>query len=530
MIKKLYIKDFAILDEIDLTLKNGLTVITGETGAGKSLLLQALNISLGGKTSKTMVRSKSEKAIVETQIENKYFRRIINKSGRTKSYIDDEPITESNFRNACISLVDFHGQHEQQYIMNEASHIDYLDAYCDLGEKVNRCAVIYNSIKLNEKDLTNLIQRKEIAEQKIELMNFQLNEIQTVNPTQDEDIELENELAKLKHLDEIVETIQRVTQELTDDDEAIYNRGSIVLRDLERLEQIDNKIKEHADLLRTSIVNIQETSNSLNDYVNNLDHDKNRLLEIQERLGAIDSLKRKYGGSIEAILDTELSISDELKNYQSIDAEISEMEKVLNSEKVLYNEIAVEIHNIRSANYQRLSKAIVEEMRKLNMPGARFEILISQKSVDESIAEFKGQNVLTTEKGFDNIQFLLSANPGEKLKPLVEIASGGEISRIMLAIKTVFQKNDPVSTLVFDEIDSGISGNTADKVGKSLSDLAKNKQVICITHLPQIARLSTNHLHVEKTVASGITFVNVKYIDGEEKSYVINELTSSSQN
>ncbi len=530
MIKNLFIKDFAILDEINLALKDGFTVITGETGAGKSLLLQALNISLGGKTSKTMVRSRSDKAIVETEINNKYYRRIINKSGRTKSFVDDEPLTESNFRLACNLLVDFHGQHEQQFIMNEESHIDYLDAYCGLEEKVKNCTSIFNSIKSKEKELERLIEKKQIAEQQIELMNFQLTEIQAINPILNEDVELENELSKLKHLDEIAETIQRVTRDLTDDDEAIYNRGSMALKELERLEQIDEQIKEYAELLRTSIVNMQETSISLNEYLNGLDHDKARLTEVQDRLGAIDSLKRKYGGSIESILDTELDISDKLKGYSSIDTEIIELEKIINAEKDSYNQTAVDIHNVRVTKAGGLSESIVEEMRKLNMPGARFEIMISQKEVDDSMTEFSDKKVLGTEKGIDNIQFLLSANPGEKLKPLVEIASGGEISRIMLAIKTVFQKDDPVATLIFDEIDSGISGNAAEKVGQSLHNLAKTKQVICITHLPQIARLSTNHLHVEKLVDSQNTYVKVNYLDDESKRKVINELTSSITN
>ena len=473
MINKVYIKDFAIIDEIDLPLKDGLTVITGETGSGKSILLQALNVSLGGKTTKTMVRSSSERAVVETHLDSNYYRRILNKSGRAKSFINDEPLNESDFRNACVSLVDFHGQHEQQFIMNESSHIDYLDSFCGLDSDVENCKSIFNSIKHNERLLTSLIEKKQNADQQKELLTFQLNEIQSVNPLQDEDVELENELNKLKHLDEIVETAQRVRMELIDDDESIYNRLSSTLIELERLINVDEKLKEFADLLRTASVNIQEASVGFSDYINTLNHDKNRLIEVQDRLGALDSLKRKYGGSIKSIIDNENDISDQLNKFSSIDSDIENIENIIEEDKGKYRIIAEQLTEKRESGSQQLSTAIEEEMHKLNMPEARFKINISRKIVTDSFVEYNGENALATDKGIDIVQFLLSANPGERLKPLVEIASGGEISRIMLAIKTVFQKYDPVDSLIFDEIDSGISGSAAEKVAQSLLNLCK---------------------------------------------------------
>lgn len=527
MIKNLYIKDFAIIEEIDLPLRDGLTVITGETGAGKSIILQALSVCLGGKTTKTMIRSTSDKAVVESAVSGRDYRRILNKSGRAKSFINDEPINEGDFRNACSPLVDFHGQHEQQFIMNESSHIDYLDSFCGLTEKVNECSSIFNSIKKDEDNLAKLITKKEIADQQIELMNFQLNEIQEINPLQDEDVELENELIKLKHFNEIVETVKLVTQSTTDDDNAIYNNLSIALKDIERLENIDSNFKEYADLLRSALVNIQESSSGLTDYVQSLDHDKDRLIEVQDRLGAIDSLKRKYGGSIESILDKELSLSDELKNFNSVDYDIEQKKNRISELRTRYNKIAIELHNLRVDGSRNLAPKITIEMQSLNMPEANFEIRISAKKTNDSFTVFEDEKVVATEKGFDSIQFLLSANPGEALKPLVEIASGGEISRIMLAIKTVFQNGDPIDTLVFDEIDSGISGDAAQKVGQSLLNLSNSKQVICITHLPQIARLAMHHLHIEKRIADGSTKVDAKYLDQSERNTIINHLSSS---
>lgn len=527
MIENLYIKDFAILDDIDIEVKDGLTVITGETGSGKSILLQALNVSLGGKVSKTMVRSQAERAVVESNVNSQYYRRILNKSGRAKSFVNDEPYTENDFRDACFSLVDFHGQHEQQFIMNEKSHIDYLDSYCGLEAIVNKCSTIFYKIRQNEKKFVDLIEKKQLADQQVELLNFQLNEIQSVNPLQDEDIELENELSKLKHLDEIVDTTQKVTRNLTDDDESVYDRVSEALKGIERLENVDERLKEFSDMIRSASVSIHEASVGLNDYVNSLDHDQNRLVEVQDRLGAIDSLKRKYGGSIDSIVEKQQNIANELNNFTSIDQLIEQLKDIITEDKKKYNEIALDLHTQRTAGSHKLSTAIESEMQKLNMPEAKFEIKIFKKPANESMSEFEGQYAMATDKGINDVQFLLSANPGERLKPLVEIASGGEVSRIMLAIKTVFQKNDPVDTLVFDEIDSGISGNTADKVGQSLLSLAKSKQVICITHLPQIARLATNHLHIYKIMQDGQTSVKAGYLDEPGKLKVINQLTSS---
>jgi DNA repair protein RecN (Recombination protein N) len=530
MIEKLYIKDFAIVDEMNISFNEGLTIITGETGSGKSILLQALNVSLGGKTSKTMVRSKADRAVIETKLNSITYRRILNKSGRAKSYLNDEPYSENDYRNACLTLVDFHGQHEQQYIMNDSSHIDYLDAFCGINLAIENCSKLFNSIIQNTKILSELSEKKQNAEHRQELLSFQLNEISATNPLPDEDIELEEELQTLKHLDELVETANRLSLELTDDDESIYNRISSSLVALEKLVNIDQKLGEYSELIRSASLSVQETSAGLSDYVNSLNHDKNRLIEIQDRLGAIDGLKRKYGGSIVAILNTKNQITEDLNNFSSLDEDIEQRKKIILDEKAEYQDIAGKIHIKREHGSKKLSKAVENEMVQLNMQDARFEIQITQKYFNDSFVFLEGNPVLANEKGFDNIKFLLSANPGERLKPLVEIASGGEISRIMLAIKTVFQNNDPIGSLVFDEIDTGISGVAAEKVANSLVNLAKSKQVICITHLPQIAQSAQYHLHISKSVENGKTVVIAKYLDDDDRKRAIFQLSAGERN
>jgi DNA repair protein RecN (Recombination protein N) len=472
-----------------------------------------------------MVRSNTDRAVVESKLNSTTYRRIINKSGRAKSFLNDEPVTENDYRSVCLSLVDFHGQHEQQYIMNEASHIDYLDSYCGIITLVENCTILFNSIKQNSKLLSDLMEKKQSAEQQKELLTFQVNEISAVNPEPDENIKLEKELQTLRHIDELVETANRLSLELIDDDDSIYSRISSSLITLGKLVNIDQKLGEYSELIRSASLNIQDTSAGLCDYVNSLNHDKNRLIEIQDRLGMIDGLKRKYGGSIEAVMNTMNQMIDDLNNLSTLDDYIGKIKKTIFDEKTRYQKLANEIHGERLQGSKILSKAVEKELLLLNMNDARFEIHITQKSVNDSFAVHDGNPVLANEKGFDNVQFLLSANPGEQVKPLVEIASGGEISRIMLAIKTVFQNNDPVDSLVFDEIDSGISGVAAEKVAKSLVSLAKTKQVICITHLPQIAQNARSHIHISKSVKNGKTIVTSNYLNNDEKEQAIYQLT-----
>ena len=529
MIKKIYIKDFAIINELELQFQNGLTVITGETGSGKSIILQALNVSLGGNTNKTMLRSNADRSIVETKLNSISYRRIINKSGRTKSYINDEPRKEKDFRVSCKYLVDFHGQHEQQFIMNETSHIDYLDAYCDLSDTVEKCSIKHKSINSNYKLLSELTSKYEFAEQQRELLSYQLNEINSIDPRINEDTELELEFKILNQLDSLIETVGRITNKLTDSDNSIYDELSMVLGDIEKIRQTDTNITEFIERLESALINIQDTSSGLNIYISSLNNDKKRLVEIQDRLGAIDGLKRKYGGSIESIEENKNRIKEELKNISNIDKEIEIVNKNLESDKQEFSALASKIHIQRIRGAKQLAKAIESELSQLRMPEAKFEIFIFQKEDNNSYCTLNKKLVATNDKGIDNVQFLLSANPGEKLKPLVDIASGGEISRIMLAIKSVFQSKDPVDVLVFDEIDSGISGVAAEKVAQSLLNLANHKQVICITHLPQIAEMADNHLHIVKSIKGGHTTVTAKYLNKEQKQMSISQLSANEQ-
>tara|TARA_Y100000590_G_scaffold14828_1_gene17797 strand:+ start:12231 stop:13877 length:1647 start_codon:yes stop_codon:yes gene_type:complete len=527
MIQRIYIKDFAIIRETEVSLKNGLTVITGETGAGKSILLKSLGIALGGKSDKTDVRSGQSQSVLEAELsDQQIYRRLISKGGRTRSFINDEPMTELDYRDAVQSLADFHGQHEQQYIMNAHTHIDFLDRFCKAEKMVEKIDTIYSQLVENIHVLEEAKANLENASNEKELLQFQVQEIEAISPEIDEDIALGKEFKRLNNMDELVSTVQRLNQSLTEHDHSIYRQLSSALNELESLSKYDESILSFIESIKQASVSIQDASADLTQYADSIENDPNRLQEVEERLHAIESLKRKYGGSLEAVQDFINSAGEKLKELSGLNAKIDELES---EQKLLihqYQKSADSLHNQRSKMANTISKQIEDEMAKLNMPGATFEVVISAKSETDSPIKKESVGVKFGPKGYDQVEFFLSANPGEISKPLTKVASGGEVSRIMLAIKSVLKKSDPVETLIFDEIDSGISGRAAEKVAEALADLSTEKQVICITHLPQIATKADHHIYVHKSIKNEQTDVMVRYLTESEKVEAIAELFS----
>ena len=527
MIQRIYIKDFAIIRETEVSLKNGLTVITGETGAGKSILLKSLGIALGGKSDKTDVRSGQSQSVLEAELsDQQIYRRLISKGGRTRSFINDEPMTESDYRDAVQSLADFHGQHEQQYIMNAHTHIDFLDRFCKAEKMVEKIDTIYSQLVVNIDALEEAKAKLENASNEKELLQFQVQEIEAISPEIDEDMALGKEFKRLNNMDELVSTVQRLNQSLTEHDHSIYRQLSSALNELESLSKYDESILSFIESIKQASVSIQDASADLTQYADSIENDPNRLQEVEERLHAIESLKRKYGGSLEAVQDFINSAGEKLKELSGLNAKIDELES---EQKLLihqYQKSADSLHNQRSKMANAISKQIEDEMAKLNMPGATFEVVINAKSETDSPIKKESVGVKFGPKGYDQVEFFLSANPGEISKPLTKVASGGEVSRIMLAIKSVLKKSDPVETLIFDEIDSGISGQAAEKVAEALADLSTEKQVICITHLPQIASKADHHIYVHKSIKNEQTDVMVRYLTESEKIEAIAELFS----
>jgi len=524
MIQNIYIKDFAIMDEIDLDLKSGLTVITGETGSGKSLLLEAMGVALGGKANKLMVKNGKNRAVIEATFKENIVRRIISNNGRTKAFNNDEPISMSLLKTLTETAVDFHGQHDQQLILDVNRHIDYLDRYCGHESKVDSLVSLYDDIRNLNARLKQIQSSKQERQDRLDLLSFQANEIDSVNIELGEDETLDKSYKQLTHLEDILKTIQRIQSQITTRDDAIIDVLQNQSRSVETYAEIDDEMKSIGDYIQSAIIQLQECGTEISNKLSNSEFDPQELKEVEERLSAVESLKRKYGGAIESVLEKRESIQKEIKSLtepeQSEDSILESIKRAEQSFEIL----ALGVHETRIKQAAVLSKKIEDAMAKLNMSGSKFDIQISQDGSEKNGVNFNGNIIKMNPKGIDEISFYLSANPGEPVKPLASIASGGEISRIMLAIKTVFQKMDPVQTLVFDEIDSGISGVAAEKVADQLKSLSKSKQVFCITHLAQIATKADHHLHVKKSVHRGQTYVEASYLSKGESPKIIQEL------
>ena len=372
-----------------------------------------------------------------------------------------------------------------------------------------------------------MLENKSVIGDRRELLEFQINEIEQVSPCENEDNELMRDFRFYKHIDEMVESISNITGDFTESDHSIQHRISTDLIELEKLSSYDEKLNQHIDEIKSVLFTIQETSVSLIEYSDGLNPDNEKLNTIDLRIKEIENLKRKYGGSIESVKNYHEEIRRELEEISQFSSDADELYNQIEQLEDHFKSSAQQLHKIRISKVEILSKKVQREMERLNMPSAIFEIKITQLSDNDSFVHLDEQQVKIHSKGFDQVEFFLSANPGEEVKPLTEIASGGEISRIMLAIKSVFNKIDPVDTLVFDEIDTGISGVTAEKVSESLKNISTNKQVMCISHLPQIARAADNHLHVSKTIVDDTTIISVNYLDKKDQNSVIDYLAGT---
>jgi len=529
MIKRLFIKDFAIINELELPINDGLTIITGETGAGKSIILKSLGIALGSKADKVDVRSGQDKSVIEAEVDesgNSVYRRLISKAGRIRSFINEEPISEADYRLATKVFADFHGQNEQQFIMNPKTHIDFLDRFCGLEDKVLEIESCYNDYIMIDQQITDLKELSENALSKKELIEFQLNEIDSIDPKVDEDIALSKQFKRLNNVDELISTLKNLNQSLTENEHSIYRQLSSAISDLDKISNYDDSIKSYVEIIKQSSVAIQDASSGLLNYADGVDNDSSLILEVEERLHSIERLKRKYGGSIESVHEYLNEALDELSELSNVDKKIDSLNEERNYLIGKYQRLADEVHHARSNSIKDIEKQIQNEMFELNIPKAQFVISITNKNDPQSDIRFENIGVVFGPNGYDQIEFFFSANPGESPKPLSKIASGGEVSRIMLAIKSVLKKSDPVPTLVFDEIDAGISGQAAEKVSEALEKLSKDKQVICITHLPQIASKADHHIYISKKIDNEKTVVSARYLSEDEKVHAIAELFS----
>jgi len=538
MLKSLRIRNFAIVENLEVEFLPGLNVLTGATGAGKSIIIGALNLALGERASSEMIRSGADSAIVEALFEIKpkgliekilsqlgilgaekqlIIRRELSHRGVSRCFLNDKLVTLANLKLVGDHLADLHGQHEHQSLLDPGEHLFYLDNYAELKVLLSRVGDCYYKLKKKFEYLEELKRIDKISREKKELYQFQLKEILSANLSAGEEEELSSQKKILENAEKLFQITSLVFQELYEKDGSILERLSSSKKELEKGEGYDLRLREHIEALNSTILQLKETSRFLQGYKDSLNFDAERLERIRERLNLINSLKKKYGQSAKEVLSYADKIKNELEKLENRDEQIQKAEKEINDMKELLEKDSVLLSNKRKDKGRELSKKIKKELSFLGMERCDFEVKISYRETEDSILEIEGKRYYVDEKGIDQVEFYVSPNPGEDLKPLAKIASGGEISRIMLALKSVLAKSDQIPSMIFDELDLGIGGEMAEAVGKRMKALCSTHQIICITHLQQIASQADYHFKVYKEILKNRTITKIKLLSKDER-------------
>jgi DNA repair protein RecN (Recombination protein N) len=522
MLTELSIRNFAIIDELKVSFTEGLNVITGETGAGKSIIIGAMSLLLGDRASVDMIRSQEESAVVEAMFDvgemadlkgmiremgfqvgkELILKRIVSRTGKNRVYVDGQLATLGMLSTISESLVNICGQHEHQIILNADKHVDILDEFGGLLQLRSEYSEMYKQyLSYNEK-LRQLQAVNKTRDERGAFLKFQIKEIEDAGIKIGEDDTLLDEKRVLNN-------VQKLTEYATVAYDMLYGKTGSILEGLRSFKSNVREIKKIDSGLRMSeqdmdavYYQLEEAALNLRDYKKNLSYDPARLETIDNRLELLGQLKRKYGRTLDDVLKKQADIEKELKTFESVDDEIEQISKEVESLSPRLLDKARTLSQKRRETAAVLKKVIEEELHTLRMEKAAFEVMFTESAGDANSASFKP-------RGIDEVEFYLTTNVGEALKPLNRIASGGELSRIMLAIKKVLARSGSVGTLIFDEVDSGIGGATAADVGRKLKDVSKHHQVLCITHLPQIACFGDMHYRVVKTVSGERTAASV---------------------
>ena len=537
MLSKIFIKNYILIDELELDLSEGLNIITGETGAGKSILINAIDIAFGGTANKDVIKTGSDKALIEITIRNKkqdvsalfdeygiesfgdeiiLSREITSTSNRAR--VNGSIVNREFMKIFREMFLDIHSQHQTYSFLQPKYHITLLDSYIKntSGELLENYKSGFNKYKLMLAELEELKTAADKTEDQIEFLKFQVEEIEGAGVNEiDEDEKLNNELAVLENVEKLKELTGSSYWSISGDDGSILEGLLQIKQNLSKASGMDNSLEQIESELIGSIDALKGISSFLRDYSSSLENDEERINTIQERLFLLDKLKRKYGGTLENVIKEGDKLRKELDNIEFSTQNIEELEGKIKEQLKLITKQAEKLSEERKKHAQVLSSLIVEKLEKLELPKVKFVIDISQCELNQN--------------GCDKVEFLISTNISESLKPLVQVASGGEVSRVMLAIKTIFAESDNIDTIIFDEIDTGISGKTSQSVADEVKELSEYMQIIMITHQAIIASKSDRHIFVSKT-QNDTTNVDISVLDGEQKLKAIAELASGGVN
>lgn len=530
MLVELHIENLAIIERVDIGFEPGFNVLTGETGAGKSILLNALNLVLGERADPSLIRAGADRlrvnavftlpedpelhdALLQLGIEPEvdqggaptlYLSREVQSSGRSIARVNAQPVPLNTLKALGDLLVDLHGQHEHQSLLKPGSHLDLLDRW--LGEEAQKLrAEVREAVRQLhqiESELNALTEREREREQMLDLYRFQRTEILNAHLQPGEEESLLTEERRLTHAEKLL-TLANTAYECLMGEGGAYDRAAEASRHLQEIARIDPSVAEWQEPLESAVAQLEESARLLRTYAESIEYDPERLEEVIARLELIRRLKRKYGDTIEAILAYGEQLESKLHALEHQTERREELERALEATRAHAHALCEQLSARRRQGAVQFAEGVQRHLRELAMERAQFLVHIAPKPMDST--------------GADAVEFLFSANPGEPPRPLHKIASGGEMSRVMLALKTVLATASPVPTLVFDEIDAGLGGRTAQFVGEKLAQLSQHFQIICVTHLPQIASRAQHHLFIEKWVEGEVTRVAVTPLQGEAR-------------
>lgn len=525
MLRELLIENLAIIEKLNLEFGDGLITLTGETGAGKSIILSGINLLLGEKASVDMLRSgenmlvaqgvfeineeqktELEKLDIDTEDNEVIIRRTLDVKGKEKSFVNGARVPRSKLKEVMKTLVDIVGQHSHQMLLNRENHIKLLDKFIEeeaknVRIKLEESLEKFNNVDVKIKEIEK--EKKETADKK-EFYEFQLDEIEKANLKKDEDIELESEYKKLFNAGKIKEKLSMSGFYLKNDE---VNALSVIYSCKKNIESIVDCGKEFEDIyeqLERIYYDLEDCASTIEQIESDIEIDENRLDTVVERLNIIEKLKNKYGSSIDEVLEYAKTISQKLRTLEDNNFEVENLLKEKEKFKEDYWKHAKELRDIRKRFIKKIEENLGKELDFLNMKDAKLDIKLEEKDI-------------MTKNGSDAIEFFIATNIGQPPKPLQKIASGGEVSRIMLALKVIFSHVDNIPILIFDEIDTGVGGETVRKIADKLKEIGRNAQVICITHSPAIASKANEQYYIKKTSKDGETFTSVKKLSYEER-------------
>ena len=523
MLNQLSVRNVAVIDKLDINLHDGVSVLTGETGAGKSIIIDSINMILGDRANKELVRYGTDKAVVQAvfdapksvinileendidvEDETVIITRQVTKEGKSVARINGMVVTLNILREISDRLINIHGQHDNQALLTPIRHITFLDAYADNEEYINRYKDILSKKREIEKKISSLEMDEQEKMQRIDLLEYQVKEIKKASLEKDEEDDLREQRDIYTNAEQITKSVNEAYMNLYEGDEiqSAYDGISIAVNEISQISDLNPQLKSIYDTLNEIMYSLEDTAHEIKEFGETVEFDEQALNEIEERLDLISRLKRKYGNSIEEILEYLKKAESELNDIKLSDERTNELKEELKSITKDLKEKGNVLTQRRENAAKVLEENIEKSLHELNMEKSKFKVNI------ENDGTFY-------DNGMDKVEFLISTNPGEPLKPLVKIASGGELSRVMLAIKSILADSDGVDTMIFDEIDTGVSGKAAMSIAKKLAVIAKNKQVICITHLPQLTAMADNHYLIQKNTDGELASTTLKELDEE---------------